>query len=163
LHDYFFEGGVSLVNKIPFMGILGLLVLVLAVSGCTSNAGSFNKSGMSFNFPGENYTVNEVNTTEPMTVTLNNTNVLDGSMITISKYTNVDDYALASKDIKAGMMFSNTTNYNGLIYNFTTNYGSNPRLMISKWSFEKNGNYYIITDYTDQDSNTAEMIMRTLN
>lgn len=149
-------------NKIPFMGVLGLLVLVLAVSGCTSNGGSFNQSGMSFNFPGDNYTVNEVNTTEPMTVTLNGP-ASEGSMMTIEKYTNVKDYALASKDIKAGMMFSHTTNYDGLIYNFTTNYGSNPKLIISMWSFEKNSNYYIITDYTDQDSNTAEMIMRTLN
>lgn len=154
--------GVSLNNKLLFLGIFGLLILILGVSGCMGNGGSFNKSGMSFNYS-DNYTVSDVNTTEPMTVTLNNTNVLDGSMITISKYTNVKDYALASKDIKAGMMFSNTTNYNGLTYNFTTNYGSNPRLMISKWSFGKNGNYYIITDYNDQDSNTAEMIMGTLN
>ncbi len=144
------------------MGILGVLVVVIFVSGCTSNAGSFNQSGMSFNFPGDNYTVHDVNSTEPMTVTLYGP-ASEGSTITISKYINVNDYALASKDIKAGMMFSNTTNYNGLIYNFTTNYGSNPKLIIFMWSFEKNGNYYIITDYTDQDSNTAEMIMRTLN
>jgi hypothetical protein len=45
-------------NKIPF---LGLLILIVGVSGCTSNAGSFNQSGMSFSYPSDNYTLVNVN------------------------------------------------------------------------------------------------------
>ena len=45
-------------------GILGLLILVIGVSGCTSNASnvaSFNQSGMFFSYPADNYTFDVVN------------------------------------------------------------------------------------------------------
>ena len=142
--------------KISIFGILGLLILVIGVSGCTSNASnvaSFNQSGMSFSYPADNYTFDEVNTTAPMTISLNGTGKKVSTGITVSKSTTT---------FKSGLLtFSNSSTYDGINYNFYTMVGS--LVPISSWDFEKNGNYYAIEDYGPRDFNATEMIMISLN
>jgi len=139
--------------KISILGILGLLIIVIGVSGCTSNVASFNQSGMFFSYPADNYTFDEVNTSAPMTVSLNGTGKKVSTGITVSKSTTA---------FKSGLLtFSNSSTYDGINYNFYTLVGG--LISTSSWDFEKNGNYYDITDYGPRDFNATEMIMRTLN
>lgn len=154
-------------NKIPILWILGLLILVVGVSGCTSNAGSFNQSRMSFDYPADNYTLVNVNNSSSddiMEVELNGSSSDDvNSQITVQKFSNSTNALLQYGVLTGGVISRNTTTIDGIYTHLESNLWSGDRFQESEWYFEKNGYYYLITNYFGNDPNATEMIIRTLN
>lgn len=168
--------------KIGIMGLIGLFLLVVAISGCTTSTpayGTYNISGISFQYPSNDWKVDN-STVNGMPISGNSSAILKTThddrnggtdYITITKYSDFNNgggdkmtaMGQAQSQVQNFPFIGNKTdNATNITYEYYSYSGTGGETGIEQriYLFVKNGSVYIIQGNfgkTSEDSNIQAM------
>lgn len=149
-------------KKIGIMGILGLLVCIIAISGCTSNSNdssinaTFNNSFISFQYP-KNLQVENNNESGATIITNNNAAGNGVQVIPEDKATYNENMAYDPTWKNEGIFKSD----GGVSYRVATSKDINGNIL-EDYEFTKNGKYYEILG-TASDLDVMDDLVDSVN